>query len=218
MTHAQAPRSRARRILRWVAVIAVVAGVGYALALPLLRFAGRQMVDVDPPQRTDAMLVTASGLDRIVEAAELYRQGIAPVILLTLPPRDKAETFLLSRGIAVDLNEVRRKRILEALGVPGDAIVFLPDLVDSTAAEGRAFAKWADGRPIRSLTIVTSPYHTGRTRLTFEHMLAGKPISLRLHAATLIPFEPDTWWQDRDRLRNGIIELQKLVYYRLFEL
>jgi len=218
VSHAHAPRSRGRRIARWVVAIAAVAVIGYAAAIPLLRFAGRQMVDVDPLQRTDAMLVTASGLDRIVEAAELYRQGIAPVILLTLPPRDKAETFLLSRGIAVDLNEVRRKRILEALGVPGDAIVFLPDLVGSTADEARAFAKWADGQAIRSLTIVTSPYHTGRTRLTFEHMLTGKPIALRLHAATLIPFEPDTWWQDRDRLRNGIIELQKLVYYRLFEL
>lgn len=218
MTHAQAPRSRGRRIARWVVITAAVAVIGYALAMPLLRFAGRQMVDVDPPQRSDAILVTASSLDRVVEAAELYRQGYAPLVLLTLPPRDNAETFLLARGIAVDLNEVRRKRILEALGVPGDAIVFLPDLVGSTADEARAFAKWADGRPIRSLTIVTSPYHTGRTRLTFEHMLDGKPIAVRLHAATLIPFDPDTWWRDRDRLRNGIIELQKLVYYRLFEL
>ena len=218
MTDAQAPRSRGRRIARWVVITAAVAVIGYALAMPLLRFAGRQMVDVDPPQRSDAMLVTASSLDRVVEAAELYRQGYAPLVLLTLPPRDKAETFLLARGIAVDLNEVRRKRILEALGVPGDAIVFLPDLVGSTADEARAFAKWADGRPIRSLTIVTSPYHTGRTRLTFEHMLDGKPIAVRLHAATLIPFDPHAWWQDRDTLRNGIIELQKLVYYRLFEL
>ncbi len=198
--------------------MAAVAVVGFALAIPLLRLAGRQMVDVDPLQRSDAILVTASSLDRIVEAAEVYRQGYAPVVLLTVPPRDNAETFLLSRGIAVDLNEVRRKRILEALGVPGDAIVFLPDFVGSTADEARTFVRWVDGHPIRSLTIVTSPYHTGRTRLTFEHMLDGRPISVRLHASTLIPFDPNTWWQDRDRLRNGIIELQKFLYYRLFEL
>lgn len=218
MTPVHAPRSRGRRIARWVGITAAVAVIGYVLALPLLRFAGRQLVDVDPPQRSDAILVTASSLDRVVEAAELYRQGIAPQVLLTVPPRDNAERFLLSRDIAVDLNEVRRKRILEALGVHGEAIVFLPDLVGSTADEARAFAKWADGRPIQSLTIVTSPYHTARTRLTFEHMLDGKPIAVRLHAATLTPFDPETWWQDRDRLRNGIIELQKLVYYRLFEL
>lgn len=214
----KAPISRGRRIARWVVVIAALVVVGYVLAVPLLRFAGRQMVDVDPLQRSDAILVTASSLDRVVEAAEVYREGHAPVVLLTLPPRDKAEEFLLARGIAVDLNEVRRKRILEALGVPGDAIVFLPDIVGSTADEARAFAKWAESRPIQSVTIVTAPYHTGRTRLTFEHMLDGKPIAVRLHAATLIPFDPATWWQDRDRLRNGIIELQKLVYYRLFEL
>jgi len=186
--------------------------------MPLLRFAGRQMVDVDPPQPSDAILVTASSLDRVVEAAELYRQGLAPLVLLTVPPRDNAERFLLLRGIAVDLNEVRRKRILEALGVPADAIVLLPDLVGSTADEARAFARWYEQHPIRTLTIVTAPYHTGRARLTFEHMLAGKSIGIRLHASTLTPFEPDNWWQDRDRLRNGIIELQKLVYYRIFEL
>ena len=203
---------------RWLAVLAAAALILFVLFVPLLGFAGRQMVQVDPPERSDAMLVLASSLDRIIEAADLYQQGYAPVILLTQTYPNASEQYLLDRGIDVERNEERRERVLEALGVPGDSIMILPGLVDSTADEARVFADWSKGRSIASVMIVTSVYHTGRTRLTFERTLDGTPIVVRVHPSSLVRFDPDAWWRSRDTLRTGIIEFQKLVYYRLFEL
>jgi uncharacterized SAM-binding protein YcdF (DUF218 family) len=229
MEHTNAGRSPSRhapsgpqqigiRMARWLAGAATIGLLVYLLSAPILSSVGRQLVDVDPLERADAMLVLASGLDRVIEAADLYQQGYSRLVLLTEVPRDASEQFLLDRGISVELSEARRKRILEALGVPADAIVILPGIVSSTADEGRVFARWAKGRRIRSLLVVTSPYHTARTRLTFRHMLQEQAIAVRMHGSTLAPFPPDSWWRSRDNLRAGIIELQKLLYYRLFEL
>ncbi len=212
------PKRRGYRAGRWLALVAAGGVIAYALSIPVLQFGGRQLVHIDALERSEVMLVLASGLDRVIEAADLYRLGYSPLIILTEPPREPSEQYLLDRGIAVELNEVRRKRILEALGVPSVAIVILPDLVDSTADEARAFARWAQDRPIRSVMIVTSAHHTGRSRLTFQHTLRDLPITVYVRPSGLIKFDPDNWWRSRDTLRIGIIELQKLLYYRLFEL
>jgi uncharacterized SAM-binding protein YcdF (DUF218 family) len=91
-------------------------------------------------------------------------------------------------------------------------------VVMSTSDEARVFAQWAQGRAIRSALLVTSPPHTARSRLTFRDALRDTGIEVRVRPSTLDPFRADRWWQSRVTLREGVIEAQKLLYYRLFEL
>ena len=190
----------------------------YAASTPILTFLGAQLIQADPLERVDAMVVLASGTDRIIEAADLYRAGYAPLVVLTTDPPDPTEQFLRSRGIAVENGEQRRVRLLEALGVPRASVVVLDKVIYSTADEAYTFAEWIRGRPIRSVMIVTSPPHTARSRLTFAHVLKDSPLRVIVRPSTLTRFRSDSWWRSRDTLREGFIEWQKLVYYRLFEL
>ena len=168
-------------------------------------------------QRADAIIVLAPFLDRVMEAADLYRQGYAPIVILTRGQRDPAEQELIDRGIVESLEE-RRRRTLVALGVAADGIVVLEPLVDSTADEARSFAEWARVHSIRRVIVVTSPLHTGRSRLTFMRALENLPIDLIVRPSSRNPFRSDTWWHRRDTFRDGLIEFQKLIYYRLVEL
>ena len=195
-----------------------IGAILYVYSTPLLTLVGEQLIHADPLERVDAMVVLASGTDRIVEAAELYSEGYAPLIILTTDPPDPTQQFLRSRGMDVQTSEERRQRILHALGVPPAAILVLDEVIRSTADEARIFARWSSGRPIRSVIIVTSPAHSARSRLTFAHALQDKEIRVLVRPSKLAIFRSDTWWHSRDTLREAIIEWQKLVYYRLFEL
>lgn len=214
------PRARRRgaRLLKIAVVLGFAALSMYTASGPLLTMLGRQLVHADPPERVDVMIVLASGVDRVIEAAQLYKAGYAPLVLLTTDPRDPSLEFLRSRGIHIETSEEVRQRILQGLGVPPASVLFLDEVVNSTADEARLFADWARQRPIRSVMIVTSPSHTARSRLTFRNALKDRQVKIVVRPSTLARFRPESWWKSRYTLREGIIEWQKLVYFALVEL
>lgn len=214
----RARASRSVRVTRIAVGIVAAAILIYAVSTPMLTLIGQQLVHVDPLERVDAMVVLASSTDRVVEAAELYRGGYAPLIVLTTDPPDPSDQFLRSRGIYVETSEQHRQRILQALGVPASAIVVLEDVVNSTADEALFLARWSRGRAIRSVMVVTSPTHSGRARLTFVHALRDLDIRVICRTSKLSRFRTDTWWHSRDTVRDVVIEWEKLMYYRAFEL
>lgn len=206
-----------RVTLKVLALAVLGAALLYLFATPVLTFVGRQLVHADPLQRADVMIVLAPGMDRVIEGADLYRSGYSRLVVLTTEPPEPSVRFLLDRGIPIETSEERRKRVLQALGVPEKSIVLLPDIVLSTTDEARVFARWAEGQPIRAVLIVTSSFHTARSRLTFRRVLRDRGIEVRVYPSRLARYRSDTWWQSRDTLREGIIEAQKLLYYYLFE-
>jgi uncharacterized SAM-binding protein YcdF (DUF218 family) len=199
------------------ASVLIAAGALYAFSTPALTALGAQLIHADPVERADAMIVLAPLLERVVEAADLYASGYAPIVILTRERRDDAERLLIERGV-IDSREEERRRVLIALGVPADAIVILEPFVDSTADEARGFAEWARRRSIQRVIVVTSPIHTARSRLTFMRALEHLPIRIIVRPSSRGRFRSDTWWRSRDTLRDGMLEWQKLLYYRLVEL
>ena len=137
--------------------------------------------------------------------------------MLTRGARDIGEQELIDRGIVVSAEEQRRHALI-ALGVRPEAIVLLEGLADSTADEARLFGHWASRRPLRRVIVVTSPPHTARSRLTFMRATENLGVEILVHGSSRHPFRRDTWWQARGTLREGLLEWQKLVYYRLVEL
>ena len=214
----QQDRPRRRRLLQVsIAGVLLLSVVTYAASTPILTAIGGLLVHADPLERVDAMIVLAPTLDRILEAADLYRGGHAPLVLVTRERRGAAEQLLIDRGL-VESGEDRRRQLLHALGAPLESIVVLDGFASSTAEEAMRFADWARGRPVRSVLVVTSPEHTARARLTFVRAVRNLPVKVIVHPSTLTQFRPDTWWHSRSTLREGVLELQKLLYYRLVEL
>ena len=211
------PASRRARWGRRAAWLLALAVLLYLFSPIVLRAVGAQLVHADPLQRADAIVVLAPFLDRVIEAADLYRQGYAPIVIVTRGARDLGEQELIDRGILKSA-EAQRRDALISLGVAADAIVILDQLADSTADEARFFAEWARQHPIRRVIVVTSPPHTARSRLTFKRATENLAIEVLMRPSSRHPFQRETWWRSRGTLRDGLLEWQKLVYYRLIEL
>ena len=92
----------------------------------MLTAIGRQLVDEDPLQPSDAIIVLAGRTpEREIEAADLYRAGLAPIVVLPEGAEDAGPALLRACGVAFALEIELRRRVLRNLGVVDAALVTL---------------------------------------------------------------------------------------------
>ncbi len=211
---------RPRRVLAAGAALAgalavVAAGLWLAQA-PLLGLVGDQLLHEDPMADADVIVVLSGGTPaREIEAADLYRAGYAPRVVLTAGPPRASVTALRDRGVRVPNLLEERLRYMAELGVPREAISVMPEPVLSTMQESELVSVWVREHGHERVILVTSGYHTARARWVFQRALDDH-VSLRVRPDSLEPFDPQLWWRDRNMLRNGLFEWQKLIFYRLW--
>jgi uncharacterized SAM-binding protein YcdF (DUF218 family) len=205
-----------RRLLLMAASLVLVGLSLYVARVPLLTWIGGLLVHQDALEPSNAILVLAGGVfDRELEAAELYRAGLAPMVLMTREPDPDVLTLLRERHVRVESSLDLRMRVLTELGVPPAHITVLPGTVLATVHEAQAARRWAEQARPRSLIVVTSSFHTARSRFIFLDQFDGLDVTLRFAAARMSDFQPQTWWQRRNTLRDGVFELQRTLFYRL---
>jgi uncharacterized SAM-binding protein YcdF (DUF218 family) len=210
------PRAWLRIGAAALAAVSALALLAYAGRVTLLTAVGRFLVSVDPPAAADAIVVLAGGTpEREIGAADLFRAGFAPRVVLTREPEPGGRDALRRRGVAVPTIIEERQQMLARLGVPPAAQIVLPDTVESTWAEARAVHAWMGQSGARSLLVVTAPFHTARARFVFRREFRGDQRVLRMIAADPGSFGPGRWWQTRTSLRDGLFELEKTLYYRV---
>lgn len=198
--------------------LAVVTIVLFVQHVAVLTWVGTLLVVEDELVEADVILPLAGGtLDREIEAAELFRQGFAPRIVLTREPELPTLAYLEERGIHLPVAEEVRLRVLVELGVPRERISFLAGNVRSTMDEAEAVAAWAVDANVGRVIVVSSPYHTARAKHTFERFAGNSRTQFIVRPTTLSEFSPENWWTRRDMLRLGIVELEKLLAYRLWQ-
>ena len=213
-----AARGRLGRALVRVCVCACVLAVLAAAAF--FPFAGRFLVREDPLEAADAIFVLAGArVTRWLEAVELYREGRAPLVILSPGRLEPAEMALRERGIRLPAEgEIARDAMLQ-LEIPAGAVRVLPGSLDNTAHEAaalHAFWRSAQGeRRIERIIIVTSGYHTRRTRFAFRREFGDAPVKLIVRASRFDEAEPARWWRHRADVRFVTSELQKVVLYAL---
>lgn len=176
-----------------IVLIAIIIVAAWIIAAPYL---ATYLIVEKPLANADAIIVLSGSAvyqERTRKAAELYKQGIAPLIFVT---NDAARAGWSEADHAnppfVDLE----RRELIANGVPPDAIKLLDGEVLGTNQEANVLAAEIDARPLRSVLIVTSAYHSRRALWIFNKTLAGKGVDVGIeHAPTgdRTP-TPGTWW------------------------
>ena len=202
-----------------LAAVTVLGFVVYQLRAPLLTRVGGLLYHEDPLGPADAIAVLGGGgLDRTVEAADLFAAGYAPIVVLTRAPEVPIIAELQARGLDVSTKLEVQLDHLEALGVPRDATTVLQRPVDSTQAEAELIAEWAESRQMGRIIVVTAGFHTSRARFVFDRVLRGRPTEVLVRPSRSSGFDPDTWWHVRSNRRNGLFELEKYVYYRVMYL
>ena len=175
-----------------------------------------------PPEPCDALFCFAGRPERAPYAIELWRAGIAPVLVLSVG-RFEWRRFPLgipSDGGLRDLVErtpPSLRHFLVVLDGEKARAEWMPRGRFGTLAEARAIARLSRARGWRSLTAVTTAAHSRRARLSLERALAGAPVRV---AVTAVPesrssTRRDSWWRDRAGRSLVLGEWVKLPVYAL---
>lgn len=202
-----------KRVLVWVIV-------GLVLWTPIAWFLANSLIIRHPIENADAILVLSGSsayVERTRKAAELFRMGVAPKILLTNdemrggwdPIEQRNPTFA----------ELERRELIRQ-GVPNEAIETLPLEVNSTNDEAKAFVSAAGESRIRSTLLITSQYHTRRALWAFRRAVSRQGLEVELG----IDYQPKddptllaaSWWFRRNGWRSIGLEYVKIVYYWAF--
>lgn len=198
---------RFRPVLLVLAAFAILLAAGGAF----VHGAARWLNNPDAPARVDAILVLAGSYQRPIHAGDLYRQGFAPLVLVSVPANDPAAVPLAALGVKLVPKEETYEQTLRAKGVPADRIQRLGTKSLSTVDEAFELRKRYAGKPAKVL-VVTSPFHVRRARMIFTDALEGSGIAVAVLATPQEPF-PDHWWTSQDAARDVLLEWTKILFY-----
>lgn len=160
----------------------------YLARHPLLRLAGNFWIADEMPVAADAIVILGddnySG-DRAARAAELLKAGWAPRVIAS-------GRYLRPYVSIAELEE----HDLTDRGVPASAIVRLAHRADDTREEAVAIGQLISSRGWKRIIVVTSNFHTRRSRYICERIFPHGTV-LRVVAARDSDYDPDNWWRTR---------------------
>ena len=174
---------------------------------------GAWLVVEDPLAKAEAILVLGGTMyERPLEAADLYREGWAPRVVLIREIADWGERELVARGIphlgAVDI----QIDVLQKVGVPREAVTVL-EQANSTAEEANYAYELVTRERLSSVIVVTSKQHTRRARLVMRRRLADTGATVIVRASRYDRSDVDRWWANRSTFRFTVFETQRLIAY-----
>lgn len=197
-----------RRTLK-VLVVTLLLAAGAAAAVGY--HAASWLKDDDPPIKADAIVVLSGRYERSMHAADLYRQGYAPIVVMSEEVPSSWWRQMVDLGIQIPSTMEIHQRVLRVKGVPEDRIETLGRAALSTVDEAASIAA-RFGQPGRRLLIVTSLYHVRRSRLIIARALEGRGVTFAVCATPYEPF-PEDWWRSQDAAREVLLEWAKIVFY-----
>lgn len=184
------PLKQHRKALGCLATVVILPLLLLALHVPILRLLGGFLTIDDRIEKADAIfLLTGDPHTRPVKAAELFRTGIAPRVVVSRTEIGPAVAAGLQAGEAE-----AALRMLQRSGVPATSIVFLPTRVTSTWDEAVALRKYAPSLGIKRVVVVTSASHGRRARWLFRRALKGTALDVRFATVEDWRFDMDNWW------------------------
>lgn len=177
----------------------------WVLHEPLFILAANALEEDDGAVKADAILVLGGDAygTRILRAAELYRAGYAPRILVSGPQNllghdsDATITYATRKGYPAS--------IFEALPLPPEA--------DSTRGEAQYIGQQLRAQDIKSIDLVTSNYHTRRAAWLWRKVNPG--LRVNVVPASDPYFSPETWFKTRNGQKTFVAEWTKTIVTHL---
>jgi len=211
-------KARAKGKAKRKRLVLLIALLGAIVLGPILAWAGAHLLIVKSDLASADAIVVMSGsstyLERADWAARLYREGRAPVIILT-------NDSLISGW---DKKEQRNPyfyelaaRELQKRGVPETKIQVVSDIALGTYEESVGVRDYATAHQLKRLLVVTSAYHTRRTLWSLRHACEGSGIEIGIDSPPpgwQTP-APSSWWWRRWGWKVVAGEYVKLIYYKM---
>ncbi len=195
-----------KRIFKIVLVVIVVWMIVAAVA-------PRVLVVSEPLASADAIVVLSGSsayLERTQKAAELYRAGRAPLVLLT---DDHTRGGWSSAQQRNPFFVERATEELVKAGVPADKIQIVPGIAASTRDEALIIRDYAVAEKLRSVLVVTSAYHSRRALRSLQQTFAGTGATVGLESPAPTSPQSAFWWLQPEGWRTVGGEYVKLIYY-----
>jgi len=161
---------------------------------------GAYLVESEQPVRADVVVVLAGDPygHRILKAAELVKQGYAPLVLVSGAPGfyDMHESDL-----AIPF-AVRH-------GYPREWFIAMPHQAHSTEEEVRVIIDELRRRNAHRVILVTSDYHSRRAAHLFRSDSEG--LDVRMVTAPDDYFSAHGWWHTREGRKTFLLEWTKTL-------
>lgn len=186
------------------------------LIWPFAAWVGARLLITEAPlAKADVIVVlggSANYKERAREAARLVLEGRAPLILLTNDNQRGPWSSVEQRNLYF------YERTLEELhnaGAPDKSVDVLMNEVGSTHEEAELIKQYATENGLRSVLIVTSPYHSRRALWTFSRVFRDTGIQVGLMPVSpgIGSPRPATWWLTARGWRLVPTEYVKMIYY-----
>jgi uncharacterized SAM-binding protein YcdF (DUF218 family) len=210
--------SRSKRFILYAALI-LVGGLLtlFLFRVPILTGIGKYLIAVDPLEKADAIAILGGyGSVRGAEAAALFHQHWAPRILVTKEGLPYRESDWARYGVIFPETDAATVAVLRYLAVPVESIEVLDGYNDSTVEEAWRCLRYMQGKGLTRLILVTSNFHTRRSRMIFRRIFRGSNIRISVRSASPeAEFNPDHWWTRRLDSKTLLLEYQKLIFYAL---
>ncbi len=189
-----------RYLRRLVIILLLLVGIGALTWRPLLTRAGAHLIVEDPIEKSDVIIVLSGGREdeRVRQGAELYRRGYAPWVLLSGGEKVQGRS----------VPDIQRHQALQN-GVPESVLLF-EKTSTSTAEQARFLRPMLEQRGFRRAIVVTSNFHTRRTRYLFRRVFTGSPVEPRIYPVHDDFFSPDRWWTRDWDSEQVVLEYIKL--------
>ena len=200
----------------WLTLFSVLTGLLLIRFLLMPQMGSYLVLEHELREAGAIVLLLGSTPERELEVADLYRQGLAPEVIMAefrVHNHELIDEHRLNipRGIDNTLS------VLEQLGVPADVIRIIPGEVSSTRGEAKAVSNYLqNNRHIQSVILVSSPYHMRRATITFRREFRRGDIHCEIipRASKYSDFNEKKWWKHRDSAKSVAFEYVKLVFGR----
>ena len=181
------------------------------------------MVAEDDLQASDMIVVLMGSLPdrtyRILQAVDIYNERYSDKLVFVNSYRVGYDIFV-ERGVEIPPGNAQLSKMTAIdLGVQEENILILEGNAKSTQDEALSIREYIrNNRAIESIILVTSKYHSGRSKKIFRKALSGldREINIYSSPSKYDPFNVNQWWKDREDIKHVVLEYLKLAnfYFR----
>ena len=189
--------------------VGLITGVLLTIGLSawlVFRLPGWLVVDEEPSHADIIVVLGGGGGSRLRKGLSLYEEGYSKSIVLV---DKKAEYW----------HHIYNK-LCKGRGFAEKPFVILENSVN-TQSDAELVFRYAMENAVKSLLVVTDPYHTRRSSVIFRRQFDGQDISVRTVSSGdfgALRMPEERWWKHEPTLGTILAETSKLLYFRLQQL
>lgn len=201
-------------ILVLIGIFAVMLSAVYLNRVSIFRSMGHFLHYQSELKKADVIIVLSGGGSiRLEKGIELFKQGLAPEMMLTIPDDIPPK----SPGYDGLVKETRiYKAVLNLRNVPMEAVQWSDKVFYSTYGEGLYLENWLLKQGYDSAIVVTGYFQARRALFTMNHIFEDHPeIEIMIAPSESENFDADNWWENENGLIYVENEYMKFLYYYL---